>query len=95
MTEFLPDTFDALKAEEKNAIEEAENEPVSKTLPGILYPDSMDYSRPALKGVDDVKDFISDEKESKIEAEEAENKVMSGALKKVRSLFSRKRGGRR
>ena len=55
----------------------------------------MDYSRPALKGVDDVKDFISDEKESKIEAEEAENKVMSGALKKVRSLFSRKRGGRR
>lgn len=95
MTEFLPDTFDALKAEEKNAIEEVANEPGSKTLPGILYPDSMDYSRPALKGVDDVKDFISDEKESKIEAEEAENKVMSGALKKVRSLFSRKRGDRR
>ena len=95
MTEFLPDTFDALKAEEKNAIEEVANEPGSKTLPGILYPDSMDYSRPALKGVDDVKDFISDEKESKTEAEEEENKVMSGALKKVRSLFSRKRGGRR
>lgn len=95
MTEFLPDTFDALKAEEKNAIEEVANEPGSKTLPGILYPDSMDYSRPALKGVDDVKDFISDEKESKTEAEESGNKVMSGMLKKARSLFSRKRGGRR
>lgn len=95
MTEFLPNTFDALKAEEKNAIDEVANEPESKTLPGILYPDSMDYSRPALKGVDDVKGFISDEKESKTEAEESGNKVMSGMLKKARSLFSRKRGGRR
>ncbi len=95
MTEFLPNTFDALKAEEKNAIDKVANEPESKTLPGILYPDSMDYSRPALKGVDDVKDFISDEKESKTEAEESGNKVMSGMLKKARSLFSRKRGGRR
>ena len=92
MTEFLPNTFGALKAEEKNAIEEVASEAESKTLPGILYPDSMDYSRPALKGVDDVKDFISDEKESEKKSEEAENK---GTFKKVRSLFSRKKGGRR
>lgn len=84
-----------LEAEEnsvKESVEEVKLSYEDKTLPGIAYPDTMDYSRPSLKGVDDAKGFFADEKQS---AEQNEGTEKDSVFKRIKKLLFGKKGDKR
>lgn len=84
-----------LEAEENSVKESVEEEKLSyedRTLPGIAYPDTMDYSRPSLKGVDDVKGFFADEKQS---AEQNEGTEKDSVFKRIKKLLFGRKGDKR
>lgn len=84
-----------LEAEENSVKESVEEEKLSyedRTLPGIAYPDAMDYSHPSLKGVDDAKGFFADEKQS---AEQNEGTEKDSVFKRIKKLFFGRKGDKR
>lgn len=84
-----------LEAEENSVKESVEEEKLSyedRTLPGIAYPQAMDYSRPSLKGVDDAKGFFADEKQS---AEQNEGTEKDSVFKRIKKLLFGRKGDKR
>lgn len=84
-----------LEAEENSVKESVEEEKLSyedRTLPGIAYPEAMDYSHPSLKGVDDAKGFFADEKQSAAQSEDTDKK---GVFKRIKKLLFGRKGDKR